>query len=178
VVGAALVMAAPGSARADEPADERPRVHVESNKPEATLFAWVDANTGKPICRAPCDQTVDTKAHPFYYFAGPGLVKSGPFSLHRRTGLVNLDVEASHSAGKTVGLVATVAGGSAVLTGIPLLFVIGFMSSGSNGGHGDYKPVPLTMLGVGSAVLLVGLPLFLTSRTTVKISGSGLAFAF
>ena len=167
-------------------------VHLESTDREATLYQ----NTGSSavigyayrgtfvgqidywnrVCRAPCDQPVDTNGS--YSIRGNGIVPSGLFSLP--AGPVRVNVQAGHVGPRIGGLMLTALGGGTLLGGALLLGVASLFSSvdttgGSSFNTKSYYVAGGVMIGVGAGALAGGIVLLIKSRTRVQINGETLS---
>ncbi|HRI51365.1 MAG TPA: hypothetical protein PLW65_14390 [Pseudomonadota bacterium] len=167
-------------------------MHLDSNDQEATLFQ----NTGSSafvgyayrgtfvgqidfwnrICRAPCDQPVDSSGT--YSIRGNGIVPSAPFSLPR--GAVSVNAQVGHVGPRIGGLMLTALGGGTLIGGATLLGISALfssLSSDSSLGNASksYNIAGGVMLGVGAAALAGGIVLLVKSRTRVQINGQTVA---
>jgi hypothetical protein len=141
-------------------------VHMESgNDPNITLERvtaevsdpW-GSGTGRLAihateCAAPCDKPLDPNAK--YFVSGPGVRDSAPFLVPRGTQV--LTVKPGSQFGWSLRLFGMSLGASSAVGGAVFLLVpqIGLDDAGK------------AMLGVGSAVAVVGLIAMLLNRTTV-----------
>jgi hypothetical protein len=180
-------LAAAGPAAAQAPAEGAPRVHVETNSPEVTLFERPSAlEPSRPLCRAPCDRVVDGRAGQSFYFAGDGIAPSPIFQLSDRAGDLRVRVDARAEGNRAGGIVMTVLGSGGVVGSLGLL-----LFGRALGDQSTQKGAPNTML-IGGGVLMaasVGLlvggivTLATNSRTRFKIApasatAGGAAFVF
>jgi hypothetical protein len=205
LVVAAGLSASPRSALAQEsvalPKRGAPQVHVETDNPNVILFRWGTAqewwslgptyrDVGVPVCRAPCDQVVDGSAGQVFFFAGNGVRPSETFSLRRRDGYVNIDVQAGHpkKRGAAYGLFAL--GGLGVAVGIPLV-AVSLPQSVDRGGSANWVGIGGGIaIGVGVAIILAGVAVVADSssrtvvteateaRVRIEPSAGGLAVRF
>jgi hypothetical protein len=179
-------LAAAGPAAAQAPAEGAPRVHVETNSPEVTLFERPSVlEPSRPLCRAPCDRVVDARAGQSFYFAGEGITPSPRFQLSDRAGDVRVRVEAGSGGLRTGGIVAIVLGSGLTVGGVGLT-TFGVML----GAQQTRQTGPNTMAIGGGVLLASGLGLIaggivslVQARTRVTIApltvtASGVAVAF
>lgn len=174
------------------PANLNTTLHLDSNDQEATVFQ----NTGSSafvgyayrgtfvgqidfwnrICRAPCDQPVDSNGT--YSIRGNGIVPSAPFSLPR--GAVRVNAQVGHVGPRIGGLMLTALGGGTLVGGATLLGISALFSSLStdsslSGTTRSYNIAGGVMLGIGAAALAGGIVLLVKSRTRVQINGETVA---
>lgn len=174
------------------PANLNTTLHLDSNDQEATVFqntgssafvgyAYRGAFVGQidfwnRICRAPCDQPVDSSGT--YSIRGNGIVPSAPFSLPR--GAVRINAQVGHVGPRIGGLMLTALGGGTLIGGATLLGISALFSSLSTDSSlantsKSYNIAGGVMIGVGAAALAGGIVLLVKSRTRVQINGENLA---
>lgn len=113
------------------------------------------------VCRAPCNKLLPSDYK--YFVDGDGMPSSRKFLLPV-DGSVTVHVNAGNSVLWGAGLFTWLLGGSFALTGVITGPIIGF------GG------LPAVFIGIGAPMVVIGLPMFLKGRTTVKLKrGSGVA---
>jgi hypothetical protein len=167
-------------------------LHLDSSDQEATVFqntgssafvgyAYRGAFVGQidfwnRICRAPCDQPVDSNGT--YSIRGNGIVPSAPFSLPR--GAVRVNAQVGHVGPRIGGLMLTALGGGTLVGGTTLLGISALFSSLSTDSSlgnttKSYNIAGGVMLGIGAAALAGGIVLLVKSRTRVQINGETVA---
>ncbi len=174
------------------PANLNTTLHLDSSDQEATVFqntgssafvgyAYRGAFVGQidfwnRICRAPCDQPVDSNGT--YSIRGNGIVPSAPFSLPR--GAVRVNAQVGHVGPRIGGLMLTALGGGTLVGGATLLGISALFSSFSTDSSlgnttKSYNIAGGVMLGIGAAALAGGIVLLVKTRTRVQINGQTVA---
>jgi hypothetical protein len=183
------MLAAPAAARAQTPPAEpiggAPYVHIETNEPSAILLRvprspWERASLGAayrdlgvPICRAPCDTSVDARRGDVLLVASPDseFPRSPGFRLGPAHGTVTLSVEAGSKKRKRGGVALLAAGGA--LTGIGMF--VGLFFGLTQAVDSDSSPpnvaaiVGGAMVGTGVVAMVSGVAIFVSNRTTVEV---------
>jgi hypothetical protein len=182
------MLAAPSVAQAETPPEEpvagTPYVHIDSNDPSAILLRmprspWERATLGPayrdlgvPICRAPCDTTIDARRDDLLLVSSsdPDFPRSPRFRLDP-TRDVRLGVEAGSARRRGGGVALLVVGG--VLTGVGL-FVSVFTAIGEGNdpgrGHTNYAAIGgLATAGVGVVSMVGGGAVVASNRTNVEV---------
>jgi len=185
---AAPAPAAPAPAASAEPASPAPapgapRVHIEANRPNVEIVRIesgvpVMSDRGRvtgvvvhPVCKAPCGEVVDGRDGAQFYFAAPGMVSSKTFALADKSGDVTARIKGGRAARRYGGLAMTIGGGASTLTG-GVFMVAGVAMSGDpkEAAHGErLMTVGGVALGVGAALLVPGIVLLTTNRTSFEL---------
>ena len=180
----------PGQPYAGPPPALNTTVHIDATDHEATLFqhtgssafvgyAYRGAMVGtvdfwQRICRAPCDQPVDTNAT--YSLRGNGIVPSGPFSLP--VGQVRVNAHVGHSGMRVGGWILSLMGGATLLSGLGLVGMGALFNSINDKSDpslarsgGSYMTAGGVMMGIGAGALAGGIVMMVKSRTLIQING-------
>lgn len=144
---------------------DRSTTWVHLNGPDVAELQRYDGDAGgwRTVCTPPCNSLLPSGLR--YRVTGPGLRPSDPFSLGGEYGgYDSVTVHGASRSGFVTGMVAIIAGGSALLlTG---LVVVGEDSLGGGGGRGASSTV-LDVAAVGGlASLAIGLGLAIANGST------------
>jgi hypothetical protein len=153
------ILATAATARADEPASARVRVHV--NTPEPVVLERRDEGTPwQDVCTSPCDADVPLEGR--YRINGDGVHKSRTFHLEpSANGQVTLDVDPGASFGHTAGVIMIIGGIPATAVGA-IVLVAGLLPQG-----GDLAGAGALMFFGGAAITVGGAVLIGSNRTSV-----------
>jgi hypothetical protein len=158
-----------------KPVPGAPRVHVETEETEVTLFrepfprelARLDKRyraLGIPICRVPCDRVIDGRAGQVFFFGGKDVVASPPFLLTDQTGDLAAEVHTS-PYGKRGGPAVLGTGAGMLAVGVPL-GVAGLQRDSRAAGLGI---AGCALAGVGLGAVAGGIAMIVKSRTSVQL---------
>ena len=187
---AAVVLALPRIAHADEPAPASgPVVELAADDTRATIErrAATTSPAGFPLietglfsaghwehaCVAPCQLRLDPRFS--YRVNGDGLVPTDSFALPRGQERVRVDAKMGSSTGRAVGIVATAGGVLALAAGGLALVATPVFESEDVGSKGFRTAVLAGGIGamsVGVVSATVGLFLWLTNGSSAKAVGS------
>jgi len=174
------------------------QVHFEATDSQATLFrgslmmglptgisAATDLGLWSPVCHAPCDARVDRRM--IFSVQGPRLVNSPSFTLPQRGSSMTIDADVGHQSTRIAAVLMDSLGIAAAITGGTMMI----LSASVNTSLDSFDPMGLqnqmdaqsrqhaylvaggATLGVGVALLAVGVTMHLLSRTTVGVRGFG-----
>ncbi len=121
----------------------------------------------EPVCTVPCRAFLAPGVS--YRFIAPGMTPSAPFALSG-TSEADVKVHGGSWAPYVTGVVLTILGAVYVPVGGGLL--VGQEAFGDDKSRA-LAPVGATLLGVGLVSLAVGLPLWLSNRTSITIQQNG-----
>jgi hypothetical protein len=193
-LGAVAMLAAPASARAETPPPDpiagAPYVHIDTTEPSTILVRlprspWERStlgpayrNLGVPICRAPCNTTVDARRGELLLVSSPDpdVPRSPYFQLEPAGGgEFKLSVEAGSKDKRRSGITLTALGGAMMGAG---LFVAVFF--GIPWGEGSRSPNlgaigGTATIGLGLASLIGGIVLIKSNKTTVEVIPRGVS---
>jgi hypothetical protein len=181
---------APGQSLAAAADPLEVEVHITSNKP-GTFFGRADAVTGRrravlvhpdpwqaeswvypgAVCRAPCSARVSIIDNP-YRLAAVFQAPSGRLDLFPSSRGLDIRVHFGSLPGYIFGTVFTALGAVFTAAGAASLATwaaLGEPSSTANNTPGALRPVGTAFVLIGLPSLAIGLPLFLTQRTTVEV---------
>ncbi|UQA55119.1 hypothetical protein [Polyangium aurulentum] len=180
--------AAPAPAAAAEPpspapAPGAPRVHIEANRPNVEIVRVepgvpvmsdrgpVTGTVVHPVCKAPCGEVVDGRDGAQFYFAAPGMVSSRTFGLADKSGDVTARIKGGSAARRYGGLAMTIGGGASTLTG-GVFLIAGSAMTGDPAEAAKGERLMTAggiVLGVGAALLVPGIVLLTTNRTSFEL---------
>lgn len=125
----------------------------------------------RPVCKAPCGEVVDGRDGSQFYFAAPGMVSSRTFGLADKEGDVTARIKGGSAGRRYAGLAMTIGGGAASLTGGVFLASGAAMSADPEEASNGKRLVTMgaVTLGVGTALLVPGIVLLSTNRTSFEI---------
>jgi hypothetical protein len=180
--------AAPEPAASAEPAEPAPapgapHVHIEANWPNVEIVrieSGVPVTTDRgttsgivvhPVCKAPCGEVVDGRDGAQFYFAAPGMVSSKTFGLADKSGDITARIKGGSEGRRYGGLAMTIAGGASTLTGGIFLVAGGAMSADPTEAAKGQRMVTVgaVTLGVGATLLVPGIVLLTTNRTSFEL---------
>ncbi len=198
--------AAPPPAPVSRPAERAPapvtpyltRVHIENDDPSKPLQLFrvdggfsgtgttmghgpkgptfgavtMDGVVSSSVCSAPCDIGVDASGGKYFFFGGEGIADSERFRLHGTGDPAMFRVSPATRGASGSGLVFAVLGGGGVMFGATMLVIAAKQSSSSVAKVGGVT------LGLGAALMALGIPLILSGRTTFTFRGDGVAVDF
>jgi hypothetical protein len=188
-VPAAPVPVAPAPATTATPAEPSPapgapRVRIEANRPNVEIVRvepgvpMVNSSGGttagvvvRPVCKAPCGEVVDGRDGSQFYFAAPGMVSSKTFALADQSGDVTARIKGGSTGRRYAGLGMTIGGSAAALTGgVFLAAGAGMSADPTEADNGDrLVTMGAISLGIGGALLVPGIILLTTNRTSFEI---------
>ncbi|MEP7122304.1 MAG: tetratricopeptide repeat protein [Byssovorax sp.] len=178
-----------------------PRVHIESDNPTAPVqlfrvdgdFSGVGPSVGygangptfgtvtvsgtlsSAVCSAPCNTGVDSSGGREFFLGGDGITPSDRFQLQGMGDPATLRVSPGNRAAWFSGLTFMVLGLTGVAFGAPLLGVGATSSSTHAAGLTTAGGVTL---GIGAGLMLIGIPLWRSGRTTFSFRGTGVVTEF
>lgn len=162
-------------------------VHLDTDDRRVTLMRQADpggqpprlapdwahrAAKWEPVCIAPCDLEVDPNVP--YRMAGAGITPSSSFLLG--PGPERLRVSAGSRSGRMAGIVFTGVGVLTLTSGALFLALSTVFDSSAYPGTSQersdlksvYRAVGFVEIGIGVVTLAIGIPLWLSNRTTVE----------
>jgi hypothetical protein len=122
---------------------------------------------GEPVCTVPCRAFLSPGVS--YRFVAPGMTPSGSFELSG-TSEADVRVHGGSWAPYVTGVVLTILGAVYLPVGGGLF--VGQEAFGNDKSRA-LAPVGATLLGVGLVSLAVGIPLWLSNRTSITIQQNG-----
>jgi hypothetical protein len=145
-----------------------PLVKLQANKPQAIL-QQLRLRTWQDLCLMPCGIVVDPTGS--YRVGGEGLRDTSSFQMPRPSGEVLVDANMGTSARRRTGIGLTLGGfGAALLGGLTArLGIESDSQSTSNQNTSTNSTGGLVLLIVGIAAVAVGIPLWVTSRSSAEV---------
>lgn len=163
------------------------KVHIDTDDPKVQLHRYRGSSVGlvvvpvnaivisdysNVVCRAPCDRVVDGRDGEEYFFAGSGLSSSGRFQLYDRTGTLEAKVNPGSNTLRWVGIGAALAGIAPVLGGAGMLAIGSDIKDDFPDEGSRWKTIGAVAIGVGTAMIIGGIVLWLSGRTTYELAST------
>ena len=157
------------------------RIHIMTDDPQVQLHHYLGmapagyvtsrhggvtpvlGTVSEVVCRTPCGEVIDGRKGDEFYFAGKGITPSAPFQVFDKQGDFTAEVHPG-SVGKRVGGLFSVIGGGG-------LAAVGMMTLGLGAISEDqsFTTIGGVALGVGAVVLVAGIVMLVSSKTTYDL---------